>query len=187
MNSENTESKNKSHWPAPGKLVIGILFITLGAIFLVAQFIGRWFITDFWPLFLIAGGLVFYAAYFLREIKPPGYEGLLFPGTYIIVLGILFLLMNLTGWHAMRYFWPTFLFGVAISLGMMYQCGPADNRQQRKDLISAIRILIIISLALYLLAAGGLRLWPLILVLLGVIIILNGITQKRRRRDISEG
>jgi hypothetical protein len=186
MNNDNFHDQPRSHWPAPRQLVIGILFITLGAIFLVAQVLGRWFITDFWPVFLIAGGLVFYAAYFLRELKPPGYEGLLFPGTYIMVLGILFLFMNLISWHAMRYLWPTFLFGVAISLGAMYRYGPKDNRQQRKDIISTAKILTIISLVLYLVAAGGLRLWPLILIIVGIVIILKGLTKKGKTRQINE-
>lgn len=186
MNSEYSQTESKIRWPAPGQLVIGILFITLGAIFLMAQLFGRWFITDFWPAILIAGGLVFYAAYFLREIKPPGYEGLLFPGTYIMVLGLLFLLMNFVGWHAMRYLWPTFLAAVALSLGAMYRYGPKDNRQQKKDILSAIKIIAIISLVLYLIAAGGLKLWPLMLVIVGLVIILKGLAAKKNSRKISE-
>lgn len=178
----NIYKKRKSHWPAPGQLVIGILFITLGAIFLVAQFIGRWFITDFWPVFLIAGGLIFYAAYFWREDKPPGYEGLLFPGTYIMALGLLFIFMNLISWHAMRYLWPTFLLAVAISLGAMYRYGPKENRQQRKDIVSAIKIIIVISIVLYLIAAGGLKLWPLILIIIGLVIILREFAKRNRKK-----
>ena len=185
---ENESPKHSHHyrWPAPGQLVVGILFITLGAIFLVAQFVGRGIINDFWPLFLIAGGLVFYAAYFLRHDKPAGYEGMLFPGTYLSVLGILFIAMNIFGWHAMRYMWPTFLFGVPISLGSMYLLGPKDNEIQRKDIMSAINILSIISGILYLFTIGGFKLLPVILIIIGVIIVYKGLTRKRHRKSATE-
>jgi hypothetical protein len=172
--------------PAPAQLLIGILFVIMGAIFLFGQFLGTWFIAKFWPFFLIAGGLIFFAVFFLRHIRPPGYEGLLFPGTYLTILGLLFFLMNIVGWQAMRYFWPTFVFGVAISLGVMYKYSPREDVSNNKDLIGAIRVLTVISIILYLIAIGGLRLWPLALILIGLIIILKGFGRKRDT-TISEG
>jgi uncharacterized membrane protein HdeD (DUF308 family) len=186
VNNINSDDHTKPAKPASGQLAIGILFITLGAILLFGHLLGGWFIAKFWPFFLIAGGAVFYIAYFFRHEKPAGYEGMLFPGTYLIILGLLFFINNLVGWQAMRYLWPTFVLGVAISLYAMYRCCPKDEVNQNKDLLSAIRILSIISGALYLLTIGGWRLWPLVLIVIGVLIIYRGI-DKKKKHTISEG
>ncbi len=190
MNDPNTPEIIKNRWPKPGQLVIGILFITLGAIWLMAQLMGEWFISDFWPLFLVAGGLIFYAAYFLRSQKPPGYEGMLFPGTYLIILGLLFTINNFIGWRAMRYLWPTFLFAIVISLASMYKFGSKENPQQKKDLLSAIKVLSIISFVLYLIAIGGLKVWPIVLIIIGAVILFRGFVKRKRpnifHNDINE-
>jgi uncharacterized membrane protein HdeD (DUF308 family) len=186
VNNNNRDDHNKLLKPAPGQLAIGILFITLGAILLFGQLLGGWFIAKFWPFFLIAGGVIFYLAYFMRQEKPPGYEGMLFPGTYLITLGLLFFINNLIGWQSMRYLWPTFVLGVPLSLWSMYKCCPKDDEKQNKDLLSAIRVLSIISAALFLLAIGGWRLWPLVLIAIGLLIIYRGI-DKRKKHTISEG
>jgi phosphatidylserine synthase len=186
MDEKQSSDVIKNRWPKPGQLVIGILLIVLGAIWLVAQFFGGDVINNFWPLFLVVGGLIFYAAYYLRREKPPGYEGLLFPGTYLMVLGILFILMNLIGWQAMRFFWPTFLFGIVISLGAMYKFGNVDSPQQKSDLISAIRVLTIISVVLYLIAIGGLKTWPLILIIIGVVILYRAFRSRPKYKPPTE-
>lgn len=168
-------------WPATGQLVTGILLVILGSIFFVGQLFGETFIRYFWPLFLLIGGLAFYASYYIRVEKPPGYEGLLFPGTYLIVLGILFLLMVIIGWQAMRYLWPTFVLGVPLGLLSMYVFGPQTADQPRKDLRAAIRTLFIIVAVLYIFAAGGLHLWPLILIIIGILIIFKGWPGKKKK------
>ena len=186
MNNNNRDDHINLLKPAPGQLAIGIFLMTLGAILLFGQFLGGWFIAKFWPFFLIAGGVIFYIAYFMRHDKPAGYEGMLFPGTYLITLGLLFFINNIIGWQAIRYLWPTFLMAVPLSLGAMYIFGVKTTDNQNKDLLSAIKILTIISLALYLLAIGGWRLWPIVLIIVGFIIIYNGL-EKKKHHSISEG
>jgi len=174
MNNPDIQIRPKIRWPATGQLITGILLIILGAIFLFSRLFGQWFISEFWPFFLVVGGLIFYAAYYARSQKPAGYEGLLFPGSYLIVLGLLFLFMNLFGWHCMRFMWPTFILGVPVSLFAMYKFGPHDPDRQRTDLLGAVKILGIISLVLFFIAGGGLFLWPLALIIVGLVIILKG-------------
>lgn len=178
MNDKEYQSDKSFRGLSTGQLITGILLIILGAIFLFAQILGSWFISNFWPSFLVVGGMIFFAAYFARAEKPVGYEGLLFPGTYLIVLGALFMLMNLIGWHNMRYLWPTFVLGIPISMGVMYKFASGGSDKRRKDILSSIKILTTISLVLYLITAGGVRLWPLILILIGLIIIIKGFIKK---------
>jgi hypothetical protein len=172
--SEEQPTSSQPWRLASGQMITGILLVLLGIILLLAQLLGRWFISGFWPFFLIVGGLIFYAGYFARSDKPSGYEGMLFPGTYLVVLGVMFLVMNILGWYYMRYLWPTFVLGVALSLWSMYLFGPAEPEKKRSDLLSSIKVLTIISVVLYLIAIGGMYLWPLALIVVGLIIILRG-------------
>jgi len=172
--SERQPVDSQPRRPSTGQLITGILLVLLGIILLLAQLLGQWFINGFWPFFLIIGGLIFYAGYFARSDKPSGYEGMLFPGTYLIVLGILFLLMNILGWHYMGYLWPTFVLGVALSLWSMYLFGPSEPEKKRKDLLASVKVLFIISVVLYLITIGGIYLWPLALIIIGLIIVIKG-------------
>ncbi len=178
MNDKKHQFDGSIRSLSTGQLITGILLIILGAIFLFARILGSWFISDFWPFFLIVGGLIFYVAYFARADKPLGYEGLLFPGTYLIVLGALFLLMNFIGWQNMRYLWPTFILAIPISLGVMYKFASDEPGRRKKNIFSSIKVLTIISIVLYLITAGGVRLWPLILILIGLVIIFKGFVKK---------
>lgn len=180
MDTQTAQPGKRIHWPKTGRLITGILFIILGGILLFGQLIGEAFIRYSWPLFLILGGLAFFAAYYIRSEKPAGYEGLLFPGTYLAVLGLLFLAMNIIGWQVMRYFWPTFILGVPLGLMAMYFLGPRSTDRQNKELLAAIRILLAIAAVLYIFAAGGLHLWPLALIIIGVFIIFKGFTRKNK-------
>jgi len=80
---------------ATGPMITGLLLVILGIVLLLAQFFGQRFMSNFWPFLFIAAGLIFYAVYFIRFAKPDGFEGMLFPGTYLIILGILFAGRNL--------------------------------------------------------------------------------------------
>jgi hypothetical protein len=178
MDENQSLEPRKTSWPSTGRIVTGILLVLLGGIWLIGQFIGQWVVADFWPFFLILGGLIFYAFFFMRAQRPVGFEGMLFPGTYLIVVGLLFLLMNLIGWHNMRYAWPTFVFGVALSLGAMHQFGRQEPERKRAELLSAAKILTLISAVLYLVAIGGIYLWPVALIIIGLAIIISGILKK---------
>ena len=178
MDEENLTPSRKTSWPTTGRIVTGVLLVLLGGLWLIGQFVGRWVVADFWPFFLILGGLIFYAFFFMRSERPAGYEGMLFPGTYLIIIGLLFLLMNLIGWQNMRYAWPTFVFGVALSLAAMYLFGQQGVEQKRAELLSAVKILAIISAVLYLVAIGGIYLWPVALIIVGLAIIISGLIKR---------
>lgn len=117
---------------------------------------------------------MFYGGYFSSKKLQIGNEGLLFPGTYLIILGVLFLLLNFIGWAYMKYLWPTFILGVAAGLGVMYQFTAAENVARKKALRSSIITLTVVSAALYLLAIKAAYIWPLALILIGLLIIFRG-------------
>src|SRR3989304_10534671 len=88
-----------------GRIISGIFLITLGVFLLVGELTELSWGDHFWPIFLLLGGLLFYSGYFSRKGVETGHEGLLFPGTYLTILGGLFLILNFIGWEYMKYLW----------------------------------------------------------------------------------
>lgn len=160
-----------------GRIITGIAFILVGALMLLSRLVGAPMGKLFWPLLLIIGGLLFFVSYFFSQ-RAKGSEGLLFPATYLTILGLMFTYLNFTDWEHMRYLWPTFIFGVAVSLGVIYLFTPTDSGE-RKGSRSAILVLTVISVMLYLLAAKASILWPLILIALGLVVIFGGFHRKK--------
>lgn len=166
--------KHKTGGKSVGPITTGILLVILGGMLLIVQVAEESTVGDYWPIILICGGLIFYVTYFTRSPKPPGFEGILFPGTYLLTLGVLFGVLSLTSWRYMEYLWPTFVLGVGLSLGAIYLFGPSEPDKRRRDLLPSINILLLISVMLYVIAAGGFVLWPIILIAIGIYVILRG-------------
>jgi uncharacterized membrane protein HdeD (DUF308 family) len=162
-----------------GRIITGIAFILIGVLMLLSRLVGAPMGKLFWPLLLIIGGLLFFVSYFYSQ-RAKGSEGLLFPATYLTILGLMFTYLNFTDWEHMRYLWPTFVFGVAISLGVVYLFTPADTSGERRRSSTPILVLTVISVMLYLLAAKASILWPLILIALGFIVIFGGFRHKKQ-------
>lgn len=161
-----------------GRIITGIAFILIGVLMLLSRLVGVPMGRLFWPLLLIIGGLLFFVSYFFSQ-RAKGSEGLLFPATYLTILGLMFTYLNLTDWEYMRYLWPTFVFGVAISLGVVYLFTPEETGGERRRSGTPILVLTVISVMLYLLAAKASILWPLILIALGLIVIFGGFRPKK--------
>jgi uncharacterized membrane protein HdeD (DUF308 family) len=168
-----------------GRIITGVAFILVGALMLLSRIAGAPLVGFFWPFLLIIGGLLFYVSYFFSQ-RAKGSEGLLFPATYLVILGAMFTFLNLTTWDYMRYLWPTFVFGVAISLAVVYFFTPEESHQQRSGSRSAILTLTVISLGLYLLAAKASILWPMVLIVIGIIVIFGGFRHKRDSKSGNE-
>jgi hypothetical protein len=153
-----------------GRLVTGAVFIVLGIFLLLVRFTELPIGHGLWPFFLIVGGLLFYLGYFWSHNRRPGAVGMLFPGTYLLIIGLLFLVLNIIGWRYMQYLWPIFVLGVAISFAVMYFFTPAGDKD-KKDLRSTALIMLVISAGLFVIAAKAGIFWPIALVVIGLFII----------------
>ncbi|WJH33059.1 hypothetical protein N6H14_23085 [Paenibacillus sp. CC-CFT747] len=91
-----------------GLLLIGIAVVLLLGKLGVFSFIG----SLFWPLLVLAAGLLLHYLYFNRVLP----SGVLVPGGMLITYSVLFLFCNLFGWGTMAYLWPAFLLGIAVGL-----------------------------------------------------------------------
>ncbi len=158
-----------------GRIITGASLTLLGLILLIGEFVEPPLTERFWPIFLLLGGLLFYAGYFSGKGRQVSGEGLLFPGTYLIVLGALFLLLNFIGWKFMKYLWPTFILGVAVSLWVIFLFTPAENAAGKKTLRSGIITLTLVSAALYLMTLKAAFLWPIVIIVIGIIIIVRSL------------
>ena len=117
--------KNKS------SLYIGIMVLTLGALFLVMNIGSTLFgsrsllsISRLWPLIVIWVGFGFFLPIFIWwESRHKNY-GLAMPGTIVMVNGLMFLYCTLSGdWRSWAYLWTLEPFSVALGLLALYYFG----------------------------------------------------------------
>ncbi len=156
--------------------LLALLLIGIGLFFLLRNFgllpllpadLGAW-----WPVLLLAIGLVLLA----RGLGSPGRADGVIPGTILVIYGAFFLLVPLgllQGGEIGRY-WGVFPGAVGAGFLVRYLAAPTPSRW---FLVPAVALLLAGGLGLAgTVFPGGWRLWPLILIALGVLVLL------RRRR-----
>lgn len=101
-----------------GKEILGAMLILVGALLLFNNVFHFAFLNGrhFWPLLVLAIGLIFEWGYFSGENNP----GLLVPGGILTVIGLLFFFESITGWTYSGYTWPVYLLAVALGLFQLY-------------------------------------------------------------------
>ncbi len=142
-------------------VLLGSLLIVLGLLFLGVNFSDYGW-EQFWPLFFIAGGLTFFAAYLMNRRN----YGFLVPATILTLYGILFQYCSLTDFEYMDQWWPTFIAAPGLGLLAMYFGGKRET-----GLLIPAAILIGLS-AIFFVVFGPLqayeRYWPVLLILAGL-------------------
>jgi hypothetical protein len=158
--------------------VAGLVLIALGAVLLIAQWIG-W--DRIWPIFPLLGGLAFLAAYVVGGFREAGF---VFVGLAATLVGLFFFGFSLGYWEwaEMSRLWPVFLIigGVAfIALFVAEGTGDAGT-------LGVGCAAVIVGIAGLLIAAGVvgsdiIRLWPLLVILVGIIALAGAVWQAVRR------
>ncbi len=106
-------------------IVIGVIFIALGALFLLSNLGYLYFSWNYvWPLALLIPGIYMHFAFFTGIDKNPG---ILVPGGILTTYGALFYANVFFGWHIMSELWPLFLIGIAVGLFELYLFGNHDK------------------------------------------------------------
>lgn len=150
-------------------LILGFVFIFIGAILLLGKFISLDFlsISRLWPLFVLVPGLMFEAGYFYDRRN----AGLLVPGGILSTIGLLFLFETYTSWHFSEYTWPIYIFAVAIGLFQLYLFGG-----KQKGLLIPVFILTLVAAVSFLtMISNKFFRWVDFSYLISVIFILIGI------------
>jgi hypothetical protein len=100
---------------------LGLLIMLIGVVIILGKlgvftFLG----VVFWPVFVLAPGVLFHLLY-LGRVLP---SGVLIPGGMLVTYSLLFFFCSIAGWGAMGYLWPGFILGVAIGLYEFYIFDP---------------------------------------------------------------
>ena len=145
-------------------IVPGLILIFIGIVAVLNNFDAidlDWAVM--WTYFILLLGLIFWLGFILDRSK----DGLIMPGTILLTYGIILNLHMRFG--NMDILWPFFILGPAFGFYAMYLLGKRD----RGLLIPAV-ILTIVGSIFLLQGYSYIRyVWPLVLVILGVLLLLR--------------
>ena len=110
-------------------VVVGMVFIGLGLLFLVAQLFNVNVVHFTWPFFIIIPGLLFFVGMMLGG---KGAGGLAIPGSFITTIGLIMLYQNsFYHWQSWAYAWAL-VFPTSIGFGLMVMGSwSSDHRTYR--------------------------------------------------------
>ena len=111
---------------------IGLILAAVGIILLLGKLgVFGFFWHVFWPIFVLAPGLLLHALYFSRTLP----SAVLIPGGILVTISILFFLCTIFSWGLMAYLWPGFILAVAVGL---YEFYLFDRHSPRGIFIAAV-------------------------------------------------
>jgi len=151
------------------RLSLGIIIIVLGLIILLGKlgvFSFVWGI--FWPIFVLAPGLLLHLFYFSRTLPAAA----LVPGGILVTYSLMFFYCGIFGWKSMTYLWPGFIFGVAVGL---YEYFLFSQEKPRGALIVSL-ILGVVSIIFFgfsLMKTNAIYFIAIALILIGLFMILR--------------
>lgn len=150
-----------SNYSSSSRFVLGTFLILVGIfIFLMQHDFFFW--EDFWPVILIGIGILFVVGFLLNTNN----YGLLMPASILLVIGTLFLYMEMTHWNHIIELWPTFILAPGIGFIFMFLFGPSGNKLYIPGLI-----LITIAAIFFVSFSSYSHYWPVILIILGLVLI----------------
>lgn len=161
-----------------GNVWAGLALIGLGIAFVIAQLIG-W--DRIWPLFPMLGGLAFLAWYILTGFKD---AGLVFVGIAGTLVGLFFFgfTLGIWEWGQMRDLWPVFpLIGGVAFVALFFAERARDMGTMGVGCAALIVGAVGLAFTFGLVSSDIWRLWPLLLILMGVLSLAGGLLRRVRR------
>ena len=149
-------------------LIMGIMLIIIGSVLLLPSFTDLT-LGDLWPVLMLAPGILFFLG-FVADRKS---YGLLMPGAILTTYGLVFFYCTISGWSAMHELWAFYLVGPGIGFFLMYYFGKKETA-----LLIPGTVLTLLGLIFILRSTDYDYLWPVAIILAGVLIIMIG---KRKR------
>jgi hypothetical protein len=160
-------------------ILVGLGLIGVGLVLVLAQWIG-W--EKIWPLFPLLGGLGFLVGYVASGFKEAGF---VFVGTAASLIGLFFFGFSLGYWEwaDMAQLWPVFPFiGGGAFLAMFLADRAHDVGVLGVGCAAMIVGIVGLGITFGLLGGDILKLWPLLLVLMGLIGLVGAVVQTLRRK-----
>ena len=158
------------------RLYAGVLLGIAGSLSFAAQIIG-W--RGMWPFLVLVVGAAFWMPIFIWWERHQKLAGLAIPGSIIMTNGVILLVQNVTGrWESWSYAWTLELIGIGVGLLALYALG----KRERGVLVAASIVGGIGVIFFIILATAFSRffrlLGPLVLILIGLLAILSGASQR---------
>ena len=157
------------------RLVFGIILILVGAALIVLQLFPNLRALVEWPMFIVGIGLIFLVA-----SVASGNGDLAIPGLINLGIGGILYYQNLTGdWNSWSYSWtliPGFI-GLGILLANLINREPVERSGVTLTLLSAAAFAIFYLSERY--EIGQELIWPIALVLIGVLVIVRNVFRKK--------
>jgi hypothetical protein len=156
----------------------GLALIGLGVVFLVAQYIG-W--DRIWPLFPLLVGLAVLVSYLLSGL---GDSGLVFLGVGAVLVGLFFFGFTLGYWEwsDMSRLWPVFVLIGGVAFLALFL---ADRKHDLGTLGVGCAAMIVgivgLTVTFGLVTTDIVKLWPVLLILLGLFGLIGGLMRSRRQ------
>jgi uncharacterized membrane protein HdeD (DUF308 family) len=142
---------------------LSVILILAGAIITIENFHIINGISRHWPVLLIILGTGFIILFFQRLQQD---TAMIWLGSFIAMLGILFYYLNYAGWRNLGHAWPVFLAIVGLSFSMV-----SIFKRKRVYILSSLAF-ITLFLIFFLVFTISSKFWPLSLLLLGVDLLL---------------
>ncbi|MDZ7859256.1 MAG: hypothetical protein U5O15_01080 [Candidatus Krumholzibacteriota bacterium] len=157
-------------------VVSGLVFITLGILFLLHNFRVidlNW--QSFWAYLVTIMGIIFWIGFIADRKK----SGFIMPGTILIVIGLIFIYCSRYGWYAMNNLWPFFILAPAAGLYAMYIFDKHD-----RGLLVPAGILTAIGLVFLLQSYHWIKMiWPVVVIFIGILLLMK---QKDNEEELKE-
>ncbi|MDF2658480.1 MAG: hypothetical protein K0Q94_1271 [Paenibacillus sp.] len=153
---------------------VGLIIVAVGIVLLLGKLgVFGFFWEVFWPIFILAPGLLFHALYFSRVLP----SGVLIPGGILTTISIIFFLCTIISWELIAYLWPAFILAPAVGL---YEFYLFDKRSPRGVLLAAAILAVIAGLlfSMTILFTVGIYFIAIILIAVGGYLIFSN--NKRR-------
>jgi hypothetical protein len=157
----------------------GLSLIGLGIAFILANIVG-W--DRVWPIFPLFGGLAFLVGYAVTGFRD---GGLAFVGTAATLIGLFFFgfTFGIWEWDDMAILWPVFPFIGGVAFIVLFFAERRSHDVGTLGVGCAAIVVGVVGLAFtYGLVSGNIvKLWPLLIVLVGLISLVGGLLRASRR------
>ena len=150
--------------------VLALLFILVGIILILENFGVLMGISKLWPVILLLLGLGFVMLFFERKKQD---TVLLWIGSFLMMVSVLFGYLNHTSWMLLAYLWPVFL--ALVGLSFFFISFYTEGRVFRYLTLGFFGLF----LALFFVFTVSLRLWPVSLIVFGLSLIVVDYFNKR--------
>lgn len=155
----------------------GITLVVVGFLFLIGQFFNLDVLNFFWPVFILAGGALFFVLMFAGG-RAMG--AMAVPGSVIITVGLILFVQNLFDlWATWSYAWALIIAGAGVGLIIFGRWSDLPDLRRAGRAVVGVGLALFFVFGLFFeLGAGllGLRspggvLWPIALILVGLYVL----------------